>query len=115
MTLGDEVAERLEEAGRHDELAVLARHSGDVLAGRDHLGVVNLSDFADSVAEVTRAKHEAVEAGHGGDLLHLGQRLGRLDLENDDPFLVGVAEVLGDGDKAVLAVGVAAVERALAD
>ncbi len=90
VALGHEVTEGSDQAGGHGEFAVFAGGGGDAFAGGDDLRVIELPGLADAMAEIARAKQQAVETGDGGNGLDLLQRLGRLDLENDEALGVGV-------------------------
>src|SRR3989442_351192 len=65
----------------HRDFPVRRGDGGDAFPRGGGLGRVALPRLADEMAEIARAEEKTVEARHSSDLLHVRQRLGRLDLE----------------------------------
>lgn len=51
--------------------------------------------MADVVSEVKGPDEQTVDAGHGGDLVDVGQCLSRLDLHNSHQGVIGLGQVVG--------------------
>ena len=67
------------------------------------------------MTEISGTKHDPIVTGNGGDGFDVGEGLGRLDLQDNDALFVAVTQVIGEGNEAVASIGVAAVDRSLAD
>ena len=121
--------------GDDEELAAQVLHAGRVrgtaredtprLAGggrrfRDRLdrleaaGILEVSRDAEDLAQVGRADEQEVDVRDGRDLGSRLQGARRLDLDADEGLGIGPRGVLGEGDQAVPAVAIAAVEAAFA-
>ncbi len=79
-----------------------------------NLRVVELQRNAGQDAQIGRADHQHVDAGHLRDGFGIFQRLGRFDLHDEQRVLVGSFEILGQRNGAVGGVGIGAVDTAFA-